>query len=126
MNRSQGSLAWISSDGGNGNEPDQGSWITYLVLRLSCNGRKGNGPDEGNQMACIPSSGRSSCGWNRHLLRLQGLLVLLDRLEELGEVALPKSAAASLLVLLPPLLLHHASNPLDDLQEDRWPAGSSI
>lgn len=52
-----------------------------------------------------------------NLLGFKGLLILLNRLEQLREVALAKPAAATPLVLLPTLVLLHAPDPLDHLQE---------
>lgn len=51
----------------------------------------------------------------------QRLLVFLDGLEELREVALPEPSTSSLLVLLPLVILERAPYPLDNLYEYGWP-----
>lgn len=55
------------------------------------------------------------------MLGFKGLLIIFNGLEQLGEVALAETAAATLLVLFLSLVLLHAPDPLDHLQEQRWP-----
>lgn len=52
----------------------------------------------------------------------QSLLIFFNRFEKLGEVAFPKTPTPALLVLLPFLILEHASNPLNYLYKYGGPA----
>ena len=69
-----------------------------------------------------PNLGSLDCSG---LLRFKGLLIVLNGFEQLWEVSLAEPAAAALLVLLPLLILLHAPNPLDYLQEKCWPVWHS-